>query len=198
MWQLLWGKAVVGVMAGLALVGCAPVVLGGAATAGVMAAQERGFQAGVKDTQLRAAILANLAGEKDLFLNVGVMVWDRAVVLTGVVPDRQAQARAVEIAQQSPGVGVVTNEILVGDYGPQDYAKDAWISGRIRAEMVAAADIDSINYNLETVLGQVYIQGVARTEAERYRVLYLVRSISGVLGVHPFIQVAPPVVPAQR
>ena len=177
---------------GVGASGCASVLLGAGAGAGVLAAQERGFKAGVADTKRQAQLLAAFANEPGLLTNVGVMVWDGAVVLTGVVPTAAAKTRAVEIAKTIAGVTTVTDQLLVGHYSAKDYAADAWLTSKIRAELMTAEDVDSINYNLESVLGQVYVQGVARSAAERYRVLYLVRSVTGVLGVHPFIEVLPP------
>ena len=170
--------------------GCAPILLGAAGTAGYMAAQERGIETAAEDTKLKAIIKTNLANEKGgYFTKVGVSVLEGDVLLVGVVANEGEKARAEEITRQVNGVKGVYNELLIGTYGVSDYTKDAWTTSKVRAGLIEARDVYSINYMLETVLKHVYIMGIAQNEQERYRVLQIARSQEGVLGVYDFIKV---------
>jgi len=170
--------------------GCAPVIIGAAGTAAYMGVQERGIATAAEDTKLKAVIKTNLANEKGGYLaKVGVMVLEGDVLLVGVVPTDKEKARAEEITRQVKGVKGVYNELLKGTYGIGDYTKDAWLTSKVRAGLIEAKDVYSINYMLETALKQVYIMGIAQNEQERYRVLQIARSQEGALGVYDFIKV---------
>lgn len=172
------------------LSGCAPVLLGAAGTAGYMAVQERGIASAAEDTKLKAIIKTNLANEKGgYFTKVGVMVLEGDVLLVGIVGNEGEKARAEEITRQVNGVRGVYNELMIGTYSVGDYTKDAWTTSKVRAGLIEARDVYSINYMLETALKQVFIMGIAQNEQERYRVLQIARSQEGVLGVYDFIKV---------
>src|SRR5690606_31753093 len=106
-----------------------PVVLGGAAVAGTMALQERGFKAGVNDTKVKASIKDALAGVNANYLGqVGVDVLQGNVLLTGVVGSDGESAEIVATVKQNPDIGAVYNELMVGGYGATEISHDTWIS----------------------------------------------------------------------
>ncbi len=60
----------------------------------------------------------------------------------------------------------VHNEIQVGDVGgPGRYAKDAWITTRVRTAIIGDKKAKDVNYKVETVNGVVYLMGIARSRA---------------------------------
>ena len=138
------------------LSGCASLVVSGATTTGVVAAQERTFGRAIDDATVKASIYSKFLRKdvNDLLIHVDVQVDEGRVMLTGNVNNPQTVVEAVRIAWQVEGVREVINEIQIQNKGGwQNYITDAWISNNIRGRMLLAKDVRSINYNVETVNG---------------------------------------------
>jgi osmotically-inducible protein OsmY len=72
-----------------------------------------------------------------------------------------------EIAGRVAGVKGLYDEVEVAPPGSTwDATKDAWITARLRSEMMLDANIRSGNYTIDTSNGTVYLIGSARTQAE--------------------------------
>lgn len=169
--------------------GCAAVVVGGMAAAGgagYEAAQERGINGTFDDMQLKVRISNALNGQ---YGNVNTTVYNGQVLLTGSSPSPQAKFQAEQVARQS-GAKVVYNEIQIGpneDAG--QFAKDDWITARVRSDLVFNADIRSGNYTIETDRGSVYLMGSARSQGELDRATQLARYVPGVQRVVSYVTV---------
>jgi|GEM_PF-82672 osmotically-inducible protein OsmY len=180
-----------------ALSGCAALAVGGGlaagAGAGYAAAQERGVTGTVDDLTLENNIAAAwLNAVPPLPGNLTATVYEGRALLTGTVSTPQEKALAGEIARQTPGVRAVYNEIAVGP-GETTWqaARDAWISARLRSDLVLDRNIRSMNYDIETVNGSVYLIGSARNQAELDRVTTRARYLPGVKRVVSFIEIRP-------
>ena len=163
-----------------------PVLLaGGAAGAGIVAAQERSVGAAVDDTAIQLQIKHHLfQASEDLFNRVGSEVHEGRVLLTGVVPTPEDRVEAVRLAWQANGVREVLNEIQVSDRdGIIDYFKDAKITAQLRFQMLRDRDVSDINFSVETVNGIVYLMGIARTGSELEKITTYARNIAGVQKV---------------
>ena len=70
-----------------------------------------------------------------MFTKLDLTVNQGRVLITGVVQDPKHRVEAVRLAWQPTGVVQVINEVKVADSeGIIGFAKDAWISGRIRTK----------------------------------------------------------------
>src|SRR5262245_42571045 len=162
----------VGVLALPAALGGWPAaIVGGLATAGGAgdaANKERGVGGGLDDFSIKtniqsAWIQANPAMQADL----NVTVYEGRTLLTGNAPTPEVKAQAKEIASRVPGVKAVYDEVEVGPpEGAWQGTKDAWITSRLRTELVFNANIRSVNYTIETVNKSVYLIGSARSQTE--------------------------------
>lgn len=174
----------------LALSGCAPALFLGGAKAGATMAQERTVGAAIDDIGIQTNIEGKLAGESfELFRKVDVEVINGRVLMTGIVPTAEARVAAGRAAWSAPNVREVANELEIGKGGQiGSYFNDLRISEQLRAKLVTDRDVASINYNVETVNGTVYLLGIARTEAELERVALHARTIPGVKKVVSYIE----------
>jgi len=165
--------------------GCAPVVVGSAATVGVAAAQERTVGDAVDDTTIHAQVSSGLLQKSErLFTKVGIDVVEGRVLLTGNVPQPEDRVEAARIAWNVNGVKEVLNEIEVNDTsGLTDFAKDAWITTQLRAKALTDRDVIDINYSIETVNAVIYLFGIARSQQELNRITTHARNIPGVRRV---------------
>ncbi|MDE0203851.1 MAG: BON domain-containing protein [Rhodospirillaceae bacterium] len=166
----------------LCLAGCADVIVGAATTTGLAVVEERTVDDAVKDLTIQAE-LNHLFFQDDLALynDVSLSVVEGRVLLKGSVPTYDDRVRAGWIARQGTRVQEVINELQVtGEGGILDYAKDRWISFLLGAKLLVDLDILSVNYDVETVNGTVYLLGIAQDENELEQVKQHARSVDGV------------------
>ena len=178
----------------LLLSGCTytGVVAGLGAAVGVSAAQEGGLRQAVSDVEIQAQI-NHLWFEYDVdtFRKLDMTVTDGRVLLTGVVQNPEHRVEAVRLAWQPKGVKQVINEITVADSdGLIGYARDAWISARLRSSIMFDKDVQSINYSIDTVMGTIYLMGFAQNRAELNRVIEKARTIPDVRRVVSYVRIA--------
>ena len=168
----------------LQLTGCVGMVVGGAATAGVAAYQERGVKGVAIDTATATKIRAKLLeADKNLFGDVGLEVYEGRVLLTGRVPTEEMRAQAVRIAWSVADVKDVINEVVISENPLSDMANDSWITTQLKTKMTLDTDILAINYSIETVGAVIYLIGIAQDDAELKRVMNHARSIKYVKRV---------------
>lgn len=168
------------------LSGCAGVVVGAGATAGVAAAEERGFERALDDTKIRAEI-------NDLWFRHDVEMYRKAtltinegrVLLTGVVLSDQARADAARLSWQAAGVREVYNELQVRPEGEGviDGGRDLWIQQELKTRLMFDREIRNINYTVDVTDGIVYLMGIGQSDAEIQRVIAHAREITNVKGV---------------
>ena len=169
----------------MSFTGCAGFIVSAATTTGLAVAEERTVSDAVEDLSIQAE-LNHLFFRDDLELydDVSISVVEGRVLLKGIVPTREDRLRATWIARQATGISEVINEMQVtGDGGILDYARDRWISLRVDARILFDIDILSVNYDVETVNGTVYIMGIAQDEDELGRVMAHARRVDGVKNV---------------
>jgi osmotically-inducible protein OsmY len=179
----------------MALGGCAgALVVGGLAAAaggGYAAAQERGVDGAAGDMTIKTNIEAELI-KRDPMLQAGITttVYGGRVLLTGRVASPEMKAAAGQIAGSTQNVRALYDEVEVAPAGSAwDDAKDAWITTRVRSEMVVDADIRSVNYTIDTANGSVYLIGSARSQAELDRATRIARYVPDVRRVVSYVEI---------
>lgn len=168
------------------LSGCAGLVVGAGATAGLAAAEERGLERALDDTKIRAEI-------NDLWFRHDVEMYRKAtltinegrVLLTGVVLSDQARADAVRLSWQVAGVREVYNELQVRPEGAGviDGSRDLWIQQEMKSRLMFDREVRNINYTVDVTDGIVYLMGIAQDDSELQRVIAHAREITNVKGV---------------
>ena len=188
----------------LALGGCAGVLLvgglAGVAGGGYAAAQERGVGGAVSDLQIETTIeSAFAAADPGLKDGITTTVYQGRVLLTGAVPTPQVKTRAVEVASRVSGIKKLYDDIEVApSRAAWDATNDAWITARIRSELMLDPDIRSGNYTIDTQKGSVYLIGSARSQAELERATRTARYIPGVKRVITYVELRPGAPVAQQ
>jgi osmotically-inducible protein OsmY len=176
--------ALVLIAAGALLSACTKTTLisGAAATGGTAFAQERSVSDAIDDTAIELALSKHLLNEStELFLDVDIDAYEGRVMLTGDVEKPRHRIRALELAWQVEGVNEVINEIQVRDQTSLiDHVRDIWISTQLATELLYDKKILSINYNIETVNGVIYLIGIAQDVDELERVIARARNIAYV------------------
>lgn len=171
---------------------CAPVgvAAGVGAAAGIAAAQEGGISQAAVDARIQVEINDLwFRHNVDMFSKLDLTITQGRVLITGVVQNPEHRVEAVRLAWQPKGVKQVINEIRVANSeGITGFAKDTWISTRLRTALIFDKNIQSINYTIDTVQGTVYLMGFAQNRLELNRVVEKARTISGVKNVVSYVK----------
>ncbi len=179
-------------LSALALSGCTGLGLatGAAAVTGIAVAKEGGINRAISDTTIKARINdAWLRYDLKAFIKLSTTVNQGRVLITGVVQNPEHRVEAVRLAWQVKGVEQVINEIRVADStGITGFAKDGWITTRLRTSIALDREVQSINYSIDTVQGIVYLMGVAQNQVELNRVIEKARTIAGVKQVVSYVK----------
>ncbi len=160
------------------------------ATVGVAAMEERGLSGTVDDTVLRIRINTIFSGNDErLWRKVGLQVHNGRVMLTGALETAEMRLEAVRLVWQADGVREVINEIqITSSSGLAGFARDTWISARLKSELLFDGKVSSINYSVETVNGTVYLIGVAKNKNELERVINRARALDYVKKVVSYVK----------
>lgn len=171
--------------------GCVAVVAGTAGAVGLAAAQDRSVGEAVDDATLSNDIKTRLLNEGG-FGEVDVEVAQGLVLLSGRVNTPQERVRAEDIAWSSPRTQDVANEINIEPAGGfLANASDELITARVRASLMASTAVKSINFNIETYNGVVYLMGIARNQAELEEAAERASIVGGVKRVVSYVRVNP-------
>lgn len=178
----------------LSLGACTPIGAGitAGSAVGVAAASEGGIQGSLSDTGVTARINDLwFRHDIEMFRRLNMSVNQGRVLITGVVQKPEHRVEAVRLAWQADGVKQVINEVKVADSeGISGWARDNWISARLRSAILFDKDIQGVNYSIDTVQGVVYLMGVSQNQAELDKVIAHAREISYVRDVVSYTKFA--------
>lgn len=112
--------------------------------------------------------------------HISVTSYDGVVLLTGQVPNEQERNLAGQVAAKLARVQSVHNELAIS--GPTSHivrTNDAWITTKIKANMIADEKIDSTKVKVVTENGVVYLMGKVTAQTGDHAV-NIVKSSHGV------------------
>lgn len=173
--------------------GCVTAAVGTAAGVGLFAVQDRTIGEGIDDAAASQQIKTRLlAVDRAGFTEVDVEVANGNVLLSGVAPSQQHRNTAEMVARNLQSVQNVYNEINVGPHSSfLRSTSDELITAQIRARFAASSGVRAINVNIETFQGNVYLMGLARSQAELERAAEIASRVRGVQRVVSFMEVRP-------
>lgn len=171
------------------LTGCTPTLLfTGVSGTGATLSKEKTVGSSVDDyniwTKIKAAFLEHHKEVENILTNISVEVSEGRVLLTGFVNTADERLIVLKLVWQQNGVREVINEIkLKGEHGGnsiKQYGNDSWITAQVKSKMLLNEHVKSINYNIETINGTVYILGIARTNEEFNAIKDIAENVKGV------------------
>jgi osmotically-inducible protein OsmY len=166
------------------LQGCAAALVGVAGGAAYMAIEDRrssSTQLDDKELELRAASrIEQRFGDK---VHVNVSSFNRALLVTGEVPDEAVRAEVGEIAKLLPSVGAVHNETLVGGLSSLGArTNDSAITARVKGRLLDAGRVNPLHVKVVTEAAVVYLLGIV-TSGEADEAVEVARTTGGVRKV---------------
>lgn len=144
--------------------------------------KEKGIKEAISDGIIDTAINKELLNHDiNMFMNVEIEVVEGRVLLTGSVKKVSHRLDAIKLAWKVLGVREVINEIEVTEKGGiKQYLRDVRIKAAIRYKIIADKQVSSINYNFESVNGNLFIIGIAQNKKELKKVVDHANDIKGV------------------
>ncbi|MDO9277516.1 MAG: BON domain-containing protein [Polaromonas sp.] len=174
--------AVIGVAG--SLTACVPLVLGGAAAGTALVATDRrtsGAQLEDEGIELRA--LSRVRENFGTRVRVSTVSFNRQVLLIGEVPNLQDKQAVEDMVKKIQNVDSVVNELGVrSSPSLADRSGDLLITGRLKAAILDARDLQSNAFKVVTENNTVYLMGRV-TKRESDRATTIARGISGVQRV---------------
>ena len=168
-----------------------PVATGVATKAVTVSNSDRSIGEFVDDVLIKAVLKNSYFDQSEkIFFNVDVEVSQGRVLLTGTVDNIDLRIEATRIAWGVKGVQTVINEIQISDSDSiLNFADDLVISTKVMAKIMLDEDVNSLNYNIETVNKIVYIIGISGSSDEKQKVIDLSKEVFGVKEVVDYITI---------
>ena len=167
-----------------------PLLVGGAMVGGTLLAVDRrssGAQLDDEAIELRAAnqIRSNLGTR----VRTSVTSYNRQVLLTGEVPNLQDKQRVEDVVKSVESVASVVNELAVlNSPSLMDRSADTLLTGRVKAMLLDARDLQSNAFKIVTERNTVYLMGRV-TQREADRATEVVRGTTGVQKVVRLLEI---------
>jgi osmotically-inducible protein OsmY len=161
-----------------------PLVVGGAAAGTALVATDRRTSgAQLEDEGIELRVLGRVRSDLGTRVRVNVVSYNRQVLLTGEVPNEKDKQTIEQIAGKVENVGSVVNALAVMNTPSlAGRSADLLITGRLKAAILDASDLESNAFKVVTEHSVVYLLGrVTKREADR--VTNIARTISGVQRV---------------
>ena len=164
--------------------GCAPVIVGGAATGSAVIADERTTGSFLDDESIEVKSTLAIVDDKSLQdVHINVTSINGMVLLTGEAPTEAQRAKVLEHVRTVPRVRRTVNEIRIAP--PTAYSSrmsDSWLTTKVKSKMLGDKQLDSMQVKVVTENGVVYLMGLAK-KAEAERATELARQVDGVQKV---------------
>jgi osmotically-inducible protein OsmY len=166
------------------LTACVPLVVGGAAAGTALVTLDRRTSgAQLEDEGIELRLLGRVRSDFGTRVRVNVVSYNRQVLLTGEVPNAKDKQAVELLAGKVENVSSVVNALAVMNTPSLiDRSADLLITGRLKAAILDARDLESNAFKVVTEHNVVYLMGrVTKREADR--VTNIARTIPGVQRV---------------
>ncbi len=172
------------------LQGCIFVAGAAAGAAGVAVVYDhRKLQSILQDQKINQTLTGEYAGAPELKDGrINVTVFNQVVLLTGQATTVDGRQLAETLAKNVPDVTKVYNQLTInGRSSSLTSASDAWITAKIKSQMLATKDLQSGTIRVVTENGTVYLLGIVSQEQGNMAV-DIARKVSGVQKVVKIFQ----------
>ena len=177
------GTLILAVALSTQLTACVPVVVGGAAAGGAMAADRRTSGTYIEDQaiELKAgkAISDNLKDN----VHANVTSYNRQVLITGEVSDEANKKKAESLVKPIENVASIKNYLEIAKKSSlSTRTNDAYITSKVKANFLKENKFSANYVKVVTESGTVYLLGLV-THKEADDAVEIARSIGGVKTV---------------
>jgi osmotically-inducible protein OsmY len=150
---------------------------------GMSASDRRTMGGQVEDERIEscgAGVLRENLGER---VHINITSYNRQVLLTGEVPTEQDKQLAEQVVSRVENVRAIINELgVMGHSTLSQRSSDTLVTGRVKANLIDAKDLNSNAFKVVTERGVNYLLGRV-TAREADRATDIARRTSGVQKV---------------
>jgi osmotically-inducible protein OsmY len=162
---------------------CAPMILGGAVMGSMVATDRRTTGAQVEDEGIELRTAARIRENLGDRAHVNVTSYNRQVLLTGEVSSAQDKQLLDQLVARVENVRASVNEVgVMGHSSLTQRSSDVLTTGKVKAGLVDAKDLQASAFKVLTERGTTYLMGRV-TQREADRAAEVVRGTSGVQKV---------------
>lgn len=181
-------KTIIFLLLSAFLVGCAAVVVVGAA-GGMAVYDRRSIAMMERDARIFYVVRKAIVSDPRFHdSRIVVSSFNQVVLLAGQTPIASLRVVAEKIAQNTPNVRRVYDEITVDNPLPLTIqSKDTWITGQVRSKMLTQKGLESGSIHIVTENGIVYLMGIA-THEQADLAVNVARQVKGVNKVVKIFQ----------
>lgn len=170
---------------------CVPVVVGGAAAGGAMAADRRTSGIYVEDENIELKAVHKMETTLGENAHVNVTSYNRNVLLTGEVPDEAAKTKADTLVKEIANTLSITNEIVVGPKSTiSSRSNDSYLTSIVKAKFVTENRFPANYVKVVTENSVVYLMGIV-TKTEADAAVDIARNTDGVTKVIKVFEYTP-------
>lgn len=151
------------------LSGCVGAIIAGAATGGLVIYDRRSIKSAATDQSIRHKIYKEFAADPDINnSNIVVSSFEKSVLIAGQTPYDSTRIKAERIVSGIPGIKRIYNEVIVAKpVAAKVHAKDAWITTKIKSQMLTKSGLRSGTIKVVTENNNVYLMGhVTKEQAD--------------------------------
>lgn len=162
---------------------CVPIVVGGAAATGAMAADRRTSGIYVEDENIELKAVKKMETNLGENAHVNVTSYNRNVLLTGEVPVAESKSKAESLVKEITNTRSITNEITIGPKSSLgSRSNDSYITSKIKTKFVTENKFPANYVKVVTENGIVYLLGIV-TNKEADEAVEIARNTDGVTKV---------------
>lgn len=189
--KLITLAAVIGVSG--TLVGCAPVIIGGAAaTTALVATDRRTVGQQVSDKEINLKVDSEMRVKFGQTARINASSYDGVVLLTGDAFSEKIRGEAAALAMGVPQVKSVINRLYVGPLASfSQITSDTWLSSKVKTTLLTTEGVPYGAVVVTVERDDVYLQGLV-TQTEADKIAEVVASVSGVKQVFTLFDIMTP------
>jgi hyperosmotically inducible periplasmic protein len=147
------------------------------------------FDDGTIAASIKAGLLDNKATSS---MQINVESYKGTVQLSGFVESQEEKDAAGKVAKDVSGVKAVVNSLSVAPKTSMGTKlDDSLVTGKVKAALMDAADVKSMQINVETRSGVTQLAGFVTSAAMKDRAGEVAAKVSGVKRVDNVLQVKP-------
>ena len=145
------------------------------------------------DSTIAATIKAGLLDNRNTSgTRINVESYQGVVQLSGFARSEGEKTTATKVAESVPGVKKVVNSVAVAPATPMGTKlDDSLITGKVKAALMDAADVKSLQINVETHDGVTQLAGFVASDAMKEKAGRVTAGVDGVKSVYNVLVVKP-------
>jgi osmotically-inducible protein OsmY len=177
------GTLILAVALSTQLTACVPVIVGGAAVGGSMAADRRTSGTYIEDQAIELKASKAIADSLKEKVHANVTSFNRQLLITGEVSDEANKKKAESLVKPIENVLSIHNYLVIGaNSSISTRTNDAYITSKVKANFIKENKFSANYVKVVTESGTVYLLGLV-THKEADDAVEIARSIGGVKTV---------------